>query len=188
MTESMLIKECQRGNTAAFGELYDAYIRPVYGFIFLKTRHKETAEDLTSETFLRALKHIARVDPDRPFIAWLYTIARNAVRDHYRARVNAPHTNIEDVWDLASEDDPSEAAQVHEISEQVAQQLRTLKPHERDMVIMRVWQELSYEEIAAITGKSVSASKMTYSRTIAKLRKSMPGHTFAFMFVMHLII
>src|SRR6476619_3250009 len=102
MDERAAIEASIKGDTARFADLYDAYVRAIYNFIYYKTHHMETAEDLTSETFFKALKNIHQFDTSRSFRSWLYTIAHNTVRDHYRAA--RPTTDIEDVWDLAGED------------------------------------------------------------------------------------
>jgi RNA polymerase sigma-70 factor (ECF subfamily) len=167
-----LIELCQKGDSEAFGALYDRYIRTIYNFIYYKTFHKETAEDLASETFFKALKSIQSVDPGKPFLSWLYKIAQNTVVDSYRAK--RPTEDIDDFWDLSSggdiEADTETALQVDVLREK----FRELSSSERDIIIMRVWQDLSYKEIADIVGKSEASCKMTYSRALTKLRISMP--------------
>ncbi len=171
--EKELIQKSQRGDNEAFGKLYDKHVRTIYNFIFYKTRHKETAEDLTSQTFFKALSHMDSVDADRSFISWLYKIAHNSVLDHYRTKKH--NDDIDDFYDLTdgSEDigvkidDAAEAAKVKKY-------LEKLSPLERDIIIMRVWQELSYKEIAEIVGKSEASCKMVYSRSIKKLRDILP--------------
>ena len=174
MDEKAIIANSRAGDREAFGKLYDRYVRRIYAYIFFKTRHRETAEDLTSETFVKALQHIGRLDPTKPFAPWLYTIARNTIRDYYRAKGNAPHADIEDVWDLASDDDAGANAEEALRTRTIAAYLRDLSAHERDIIMLRVWQELSYGEIAAVLGVSAGASKMTYSRAVGKLRKVVP--------------
>jgi DNA-directed RNA polymerase specialized sigma24 family protein len=74
-------------NREQFTEVYDLYASRIYQFIYYKTYHKETAEDLTSSTFLRAFENLHQFNPERGSIgAWIYQIARNLVTDHYRAK------------------------------------------------------------------------------------------------------
>ncbi len=174
MEDSALIKRSQEGDSDAFGQLYDRHIKRVYNFVFFKTRRKDLAEDITSDVFFKALKNMHRVDPEKPFMAWLYSIAANTIRDHYRVHANRPHLRIEDAWDLSDETDTASEADMNMRSEEVAKYLKDLSLRERDIIIMRVWQGLSYREIAEILGSSESALKMSYSRSIAKLRKVMP--------------
>lgn len=94
------LKKCQKGELEAFGFLYDNYIKKIYDFIYYKTHHQETAEDLTNATFMKALENIRKFNlQEAYFPAWLYKIARNTVIDHYRTQKN--HNNIDDAWDIA---------------------------------------------------------------------------------------
>ena len=169
--EKDLIVRSQNGESAAFGMLYDKYIRTIYDFIYYKTRHKETAEDITSQTFFKALKNIASVDSSKPFSSWLYKIAQNTVLDHYRTRHIAQ--DIDDIYDISDDTDIVTEIDMIEHSKVVKTYLQKLAPQERDLIIMRVWQELSYKEIGDMLGKSEASLKMMYSRSIKKLRDLM---------------
>ncbi|MEK9181005.1 MAG: sigma factor [Patescibacteria group bacterium] len=77
-SESELIIACQKGELENFGQLYDQYIDKIYRFIYYRTRHKETAEDLTAQTFQKALEGVCGYNAGRGrFSSWLYQIARN---------------------------------------------------------------------------------------------------------------
>lgn len=171
MSEKDLIQRCQNGDSAAFAELYDRHIRRIYDFIYYKTHHKQTAEDLTSETFLKALERIGQCDPDRPFGPWLYTIARNTVIDHYRKA--RPTKDIDDIWDIASGEDIVSDSETRERVAELRELLKELPSVQRDIVILRVWQGLSYKEIAEVVGKSEDNCKVIYSRTLRSLRGNM---------------
>lgn len=169
-----LIESCQRGDADAFGRLYDAYARKIYDFVYYRTHHRETAEDLTSDVFLKAFAKIGGFDAGKgTFSAWLYRIARNRVIDHYRTA--KPADDIEDVWDLLrSGDDVARDAETRERLREVETHLAALPAAQRDVVIMRAWDGLSYAEIAETLGKSEAACKMSFSRAVATLRKNAP--------------
>jgi RNA polymerase sigma-70 factor (ECF subfamily) len=170
--EKELIEKCQSGDTQAFGNLYDHYVRTIYNFVYYKTLHKETAEDLTSQTFFKALKNIRSVDTSRSILSWLYKIAHNSVLDHYRTK---RHTeDIDDLYDLSLEEDVVGALDDAKDAERIKKYLEKLTPIERDIIIMRVWQELPYKEISDIIGKSEANSKMIFSRSMKKLRALLP--------------
>jgi len=102
--EKDIIVSCQQGDLEKFSWLYDKYIKKIYDFIYFKTTHKETAEDLTSQTFFKALEKIKTFNSDKgTFSAWLYQIARNTVIDHYRTMKKT--VDIDDVWDMAEDQD-----------------------------------------------------------------------------------
>lgn len=172
--EIQLIRDAQAGNRSAFASLYDAYLDRVYRYVYFRTHHKETAEDLTATVFVKALEKLSSFDPEKAgFTTWLYTIARNALTDHYRRR--KPDTDIEDVWDtLASGEDIPADTDVRARLTQVQDLMKDLPAAQREIVLLRVWDELSYAEIAEVTGKSEAASKMAFSRAVATLRKRAP--------------
>lgn len=171
--DTQLVARAKAGDKAAFGELYDKFIKPIYTFIYYKTHHKETAEDITSLVFTRAYTSLKNFDQDKgTFSAWVYQIARNAVIDHYRS--SKPMMDIEDAWDLAGKEDVERDAHTRIELAKVEMYLKELSSEQRDIVIMRVWQEMSYAEIAEALGKSEASCKMMFSRTIATLRETMP--------------
>lgn len=155
---------------ADFAILYDRYIKKIYNFIYYKTTHKETAEDLTSQAFFKALAAINRFDPAQgSFSSWLFRIARNTVIDHYRTKKH--NANIDDIWDMADNTDIERDIDANMRLADVGQYMAKLPGDQREIIIMRVWQDMSYHEIAAILGKSEDACKMSFSRAINKLRQ-----------------
>ena len=170
--EIEIIKKCQSGNTGEFSILYDVYIEKIYKYIYYKTGHKETAEDLTSKTFFKALRSIDKFEANESFSAWLYTIARNNVIDYYRAK--KLDIDIDDIWDLSDDDDLIQSIDDKNKILEIKKYLSNLKKEQREIVILRVWQQMSYKEIAEFVGKSEDACKVTYFRVIKKLKDEMP--------------
>ncbi|MFA5355148.1 MAG: RNA polymerase sigma factor [Candidatus Paceibacterota bacterium] len=160
-----------------FGGVYDKYVRRIYNFIYYKTHHKETAEDLTSQTFAKALNKLSDFDGERgSFSSWLYAIARNNVIDFYRTRKS--NINVEDVWDLADDTDIERDIEAAQKLQKVRKYLKALKPEQREVVLLRVWGDYSYREIAEIMGKTENNCKVLFSRTMKKLREDMPLSAF----------
>lgn len=183
--EQVLIKKCQQGELENFSELYDNYVHRIYDFIYFKTYHKETAEDLTSQVFIKALEKIATYKENKgSFNSWLYKIAGNTVIDHYRT--NKKELNIEDVFDLAEDKDLLIDLDAQAGLKRVRSYLKKLKPQQRNILIMRLWQNLSYSEIASSLNLSEAACKMTYSRTIRQLRIDMPLAVFISLILLNI--
>ena len=183
MDESSIILACQKGQTDQFDALYQAYIDPIYRFVYYKTMHKETAEDLTSEIFIKALQSISTFDTQKgTFSAWLYRIARNRVIDHYRTKKE--DRNIEDIWDLSDRTDIERDAETMRQLEKVEGHLKTLKPQQREVIIMRLWDGLSHKEIADVLGISEANSKMIFSRTLRSLRDQLGVSSITIIFLL----
>lgn len=181
-TDLSIIQKYINGNTEEFGQIYNYYADPIYRFIYYKTHHREIAEDLTSQTFFKALDKISSYHPNKSsFRTWLYQIARNTVIDHYRTQ--HPTENIEDIFDLSETPDfatqTDNKAQVKEL----IQYLDQLKPLEREVVLLRIWEDLSYAEISQIIGKTESSLKMLFSRTIHKINQELTLAILLYFFI-----
>jgi len=138
-------------------------------FCFYKVFSKTEAEDLTSQVFLKALKNINKFNTNTGyFSAWLYKIARNLVIDYYRTAKT--DYNIEDFWSLPSDDDLFENVSRQHKLDRVKDILQKFKPAQREIIIMRLWDELSYAEIAKILNLSEANCRMTFSRSMSQLR------------------
>lgn len=169
LSEAQIILDCQTGNMDSFVYLYDQYAVKIYQFHFYRTRHRELAEDLTSQTFIKAMDKIESFRNENNFQPWLYQIARNTLIDHYRKQ--KPSENIDDHFDIASEENIADAAEQQAKNEDLNRLLEQLPEDARELVKMRIWDELSYAEIAAITGRTEGGLKMQFSRVIAELRQ-----------------
>ena len=181
INDKEIVKSCQKGSLHEFGKLYDKYVKKIYNFIYYKSCHKETAEDLTSQTFIKALNSISTFNPSKgSFSSWLYRIARNNVIDYYKNKERGT-IDIYDFWGLSSETDVAYDIDVKEKLGQVEGYLRKLKMEHREIVIMRIWDNLSYKEISEIIGKSEASCKMTFSRTMTNLRKEIPLSSLLFL-------
>ncbi len=171
--ESALVAACQAGDLTNFDPLYREYVKPIYGFIYRRTMSRGTAEDLTSVTFMKALEKINTYSPRKgAFAAWLYRIARNTITDHYRSRRDVK--NIDDVWDLSSTERVDEKVDDRITYEKLSSAIQDLDPLKRDIILMRLWDGLSYKEISDIVGKTESNCKVIYSRTMAELKLTVP--------------
>ncbi len=167
MDEQAIIAECQAGRMERFGELYDGYIERIYAFVFARTRHRETAEDVTSTTWLKALDHLHSFHGGS-FQAWLYQIARHTVIDYYRT--NRATDNLDMRTDLAGPNRIERQVADRLALDKVQAWLDQLPDDRRELVQLRLWDQLPYREIATITGQSEASCKMAFSRTLREIR------------------
>lgn len=177
------IQAYQEGDLDAFSQIYEGSIKKIYDFLYYKTLDQTVAEDLVSETFMKALKNMRNFSgtDEKELFAWLYRIAYNTFVDHYRSARET--TDLDDVSDIIGQDAGFETL-VDERSkiEEVLTYLETLPPRQKDIVVMRIWEDLSYAEISAITGQSVDNCKKIVSRVLKQVQANI-----AFMLCIMLI-
>ncbi len=166
-----VIDRARAGDREAFAELYDTYVDEVYRYVLYRVRVPADAEDLTSDVFARAFAAIHRYRwQGKSFLAWLYTIARNAITD--RRRRERPTVDIADAYGLA-EGGPS--AHDHAVrGEQVGALLgamRRLTGEQRRVIELRFSGDLSSAEVARKLGKNEGAIRALQFRALARLRK-----------------
>ena len=165
-----------REATAAFAQLYDDEVWSVYGFFGYRVRSREEAEDLTQQTFERALRSWGRFDPDRASPrTWLLAIARNLLIDHYRSDRSSRQDSLADVEEaesvLGHEADPAESALG--ISPELGAALATLADRPREILALRFGGDLTGPEIAELTGLSVANVQQILSRSLRQLRATL---------------
>jgi len=171
-----LVDLARGGDAEAFGQLYDHYQGSVYRFVYYRTRSQTLAEDLTSETFLRALRNMSGFRwQGKDFGAWLMTIARNLCTDHFKAGRTRLELTTEDMGahDDATEG-PESAVLATLTNEVLLDGMRQLSDEQRDCLIMRFLQGLSIAETAAVLGRSEGAVKQLQLRGVRNLAKLIP--------------
>jgi RNA polymerase sigma-70 factor (ECF subfamily) len=167
--EAEIIARVIKGDRQAFAMLVDEYKTPVYNLAYRMTSSAEDAEDLTQEIFIRAYQYLWRYDRRRKFFTWLYTLALNLIKNHIRK--NKKENLSKELRDSAHADNKLLPEEKMIEDQEMITCLSKLEDELRAMIIMKFQQELSFEEIAAITGKSLSAVKMTIYRGLEKLRE-----------------
>lgn len=173
------VAQAREGNREAFGMLYDAHVQEVSRFLLAKTRHKERAQDLTSETFIKALHNIHRFSPkrDTSFRAWLFTIAHRTFIDSARKRHDI---SLEHAPEPIAPNSPTHEVDHVLLSETLMRALQQLSELQRDTLVLRIWHGYSFQEIAHILGKSESATKMLMKRGLVTLKTLVPPHLLVF--------
>ncbi|MFC8717623.1 ECF subfamily RNA polymerase sigma factor, BldN family [Kitasatospora sp. NPDC057198] len=171
-----LVERAQNGESEAFGRLYDRYADTVYRYIYYRVGSRATAEDLTSETFLRALRRIGTFTwQGRDFGAWLVTIARNLVADHFKSsRFRLEVTTGEMLDSNECERSPEESVLESLSNAALLDAVRRLNPQQQECVTLRFLQGLSVAETARIMGKNEGAIKTLQYRAVRTLARLLP--------------
>jgi RNA polymerase sigma-70 factor (ECF subfamily) len=152
-------------DTVSFHQLYNHYVKDVYRFSYWLTGDSDEAKDITSETFVRVWTSTGEIRVES-VKAYLFTIARNLYL-HTKRKTKRSVRLEEEMRDTALQ--PDQAAAVRSELDEVMKALQTLSEIDRTVFIMRIEDELSYEEIARSTGLSVSAVKVKVFRARAKI-------------------
>jgi RNA polymerase sigma-70 factor (ECF subfamily) len=171
-----LVERAQDGETEAFGKLYDHYSDTVYRYIYYRVTSKATAEDLTSETFLRALRRIGTFTwQGRDFGAWLVTIARNLVADHFKSSRFRLEVTTGEMLDANEVERSPEDSVLESLSnDALLTAVRKLNPQQQECVTLRFLQGLSVAETARVMGKNEGAIKTLQYRAVRTLARLLP--------------
>jgi RNA polymerase sigma-70 factor, ECF subfamily len=180
--EKLILKRAEEGEREAFAEIYDFYAVKIFRFIYLKTSSKETAEDLTSETFMKYWKYIKekRKSEEEKIIdnkigSFIYKIARNLIIDYYRKKnfttIEISEEEKEAIIDH-KQDILAQLTREQEI-EELRKALGQLKDEYQEIIILKHVEDLSITEIAEITGKKKGAIRVQLYRAVKMLEKVM---------------
>lgn len=171
-----LVERAQAGEAEAFGRLYDQYSDTVYRYIYYRVGGKATAEDLTSETFLRALRRIGTFTwQGRDFGAWLVTIARNLVADHFKSSRFRLEVTTGEMLDANEVERSPEDSVLESLSNAaLLDAVRRLNPQQQECVTLRFLQGLSVAETARVMGKNEGAIKTLQYRAVRTLARLLP--------------
>lgn len=157
--------------TLDFSAVYDEHVWRVYGFFAYRMRIRADAEDLTQQTFERALRSWSRYDPSRAAVAtWLLVIARNLLVDHHRADRSARQQSLDEL-DGAHDALVDKADQPDlGLEPELERALASLGARDREIVALRFGGELSGPEIAEATGLSLANVQQILSRSLRRMR------------------
>ncbi len=164
------IIEASKKDVQAFGKLYDRYFEGIFEFIYRRTDDEELADDLCSQTFVKALENLKRYEfRGLPFSAWLYRIATNEVNRHFNKKKRNRVFSLEEerVKELI-ESDEQEFTQEH--LDQLKQVLNELPTGTMEILELRFFEGLSFKEISYVLNIGESGAKMRLYRAIEKLR------------------
>lgn len=190
-----LVEGLRAGDADAYRCVVELFERPLLNFIQRSVGAPALAEDLFQETFVRVVQSISTYEPRAAFSTWVFTIARNLCLDYHKHQrlvrqvsLDAPVADdgggvipFSDAL-AARQTDPSEAASAREEAGRVREAIASLSPILRETLILRVYNRLSYEEIAEIVGAPIGTVKFRVHDAVRQLGKAMgvkeePGET-----------
>lgn len=165
-----ILAAAKLGKQEALADLYETYYVRIYRFVFYRVSHKETAEDLTEDVFIKAFAGLSNLQQSEAFEGWLFQIARNLVIDYYRKRKQlVPLDAIENTLEY-------DTNVVDIINLQIEQSiliklLKELNDEQRSVIKMKFLEELDNSTIARVLNKTEGAIRVIQHRAISKLKE-----------------
>ena len=165
---SNLIERAQAGDKDAFGQIYNLFYRRIYRYC--KFNLAGEAQDICQETFLRAYKSLGKFSEKRggSFQAYLFAIARNLIIDYRRKKKDVP---LKEYHDIEKEDNLENEIQRKEGKLQVHTALSRLKEPDRQIVVLRYFEEMTTYEVASAVGMKEGAVRVRLHRILKKLKE-----------------
>ncbi len=171
--DGQVIEGAVHGDREAFGRLYEQHAVRVFRHAYFLTGDTGLAEDLTAQTFLKALEAMPRYQfRGVPFIAWLLRITCNLCINYKKAQKNSGHAQLPDTLEAVGMlYSPERCCEAKADGEFVWQEVRKLPCEQRQVIVMRFIDDLGYPDIAHVLGKSVGAVRVIQFRALANLRR-----------------
>jgi RNA polymerase sigma-70 factor (ECF subfamily) len=169
MTDAMLVRRVLEGDTAAFTTLVDRHAAACTRFAMRMLGNREDAEDATQESFLRAYRSLGRYEERQAFRTWLFQILVNRCRTAAVRRQRRQRMFLVDDGAVAMAS-VRPAAESTELRAELNRAIESLDPDQREAFLLKHVEQLSYDEIAAITGAGVSALKMRVKRACDRMQ------------------
>ena len=185
MNEERLIKEIQQ-DPRKFAEIYEAFYKNIFGYVFRRTTDYDAAKDIAAETFLKAYTGIGKFQwRNISILYWLYRIATNEMNRYFNSRKYVPESlsRIQEEYDVDITDysnaeteriQMEEELERHQEFVKINDLLKTLDLKYQEVIALRFYEQKSLKEIAIILFKNEGTVKSLLSRGIEKLRRTLP--------------
>ena len=186
LSDQEVVARAREGREPAYRELIRRYERPVFSLVFRMVRDRELAEDLTQETFVKALNAVESYRPEFKFSSWIFKIANNAAIDHLRRRElqtlsleGAPNAVTPEAIEATALqlrdrlETPLEELEARELGGQIETAIARLRPEYRSCILLRHVEGRAYEEIAEILDLPLGTVKTYIHRARNELRASL---------------
>lgn len=159
----------------AMNRFFDAYYDRVRAYVMHLLRDASTADDLAQDAFLRLHRALDRLDPARDPTPWVFTIVTNVVRDYWRSRSYRSagrQVSIDEAWELPAPHEaaaPDRRVERREAAGAIRLALARLSPADREILLLRAYQQLETAEVVEVLGISPEAARQRYSRAVKRL-------------------
>jgi RNA polymerase sigma-70 factor, ECF subfamily len=172
-----LVQLAQAGDGEAFGQIYEAYVDLVYRYVYVRCGSHHLAEDLTAETFVRALRRLDSFTwTGKDIAAWFVTIARNLIVDHAKSSRYRIEVTTGELLDADEHAEAPEAVVLERMRDvRLLGAVKSLKAEQQECIVLRFLQGMSLAETAAILGRNENAVKQLQLRAVRALYRALDG-------------
>lgn len=171
MTDEVIMEAVKSGNLQQATLLFERYNRRIFNFLARMTMERGLAEDLTQNVFLRMIKYRNSYREGARFQSWIYQIARNVFADHYQAHKNkySDFVDVDKIKDHMPDHEESEVQDEKELL--LHRSMARLTEEQREVLVLTRFQQMKYEEVAAVMDTTVANIKVKVHRALIKLRE-----------------
>ena len=181
--DALLVKEYVAGNETALATLINRHQSKIYGFIYSKISDRDVSDDIFQDTFIKVIKTLKSnsYNEEGKFLPWVMRIAHNLIIDHFRRNKKMPLFRETEEFSIFSiMTDNSLTIENQMISDQVEKDLRKiieeLPEDQKEVLVMRIYQDLSFKEISELTGVSINTALGRMRYALMNLRKVIDKH------------
>ena len=172
-----LVEKARSGHDSSMNQLVDYFHKDIYRFIYYRTRSQVLAEDLTQDVFFKMFKNIKRLKDITKFKSWLYSIAVNRIKDHYRKKrvleFFGASTDVDEMFQSEqSQDNPGTDLMNKEFMLNFSKLLKNLTQLEQEVFVLKCVEQFKIKEIAQTLNKSESTVKTYLYRAFKKLKQN----------------
>jgi RNA polymerase sigma-70 factor (ECF subfamily) len=160
LTEKQILEVVQKGDKDAYQEIVVRYMQSAYYVALGFVHNQQDALDISQDAFIRAFRRIKKFDTEKPFFPWFYKILKNLCFDHFKRQQRRGEVPLENVRILEVEDED------REMKKAVWKGIEELPPEQKEIIILRYFRQLSYQEMAEILDKPIGTimSSLYYAK------------------------
>lgn len=183
LSDALLVKDYVTGNERALEVLIKRHQSRIYGFIYSKISDSDISNDIFQDTFIKVIKTLKNnsYNEEGKFLPWVMRIAHNLIIDHFRRNKKMPmfrETEKFSIFSIMSDDSPNIESQIitDQVENDVRKLLEELPDDQKEVLMMRMYQDMSFKEIAEVTGVSINTSLGRMRYALMNLRKVIDKH------------
>jgi len=158
-------------NQGDFSIFYEFYLTPIYRYLFIRSGSKELSEDLAQSVFLKAWENKEAIKSKSNSLAWLYVIARNTLIDHWKKKKDITTDKVEDYEEVSNDNSLEEDLDHRIYIKRIISKLDNLSDDQKEVIMLKFFEDLSNKEIEKITGKSSTAVRSLQYRGLMEIKK-----------------